>query len=360
MGWIDVGEVPIGDESPATVTAVASAMVTDGLLAAGYDWIKFDAGWAGAARVGGHLVPNASFTSGITAITNYLHPLGFKLALYTANGVTVCDETITGSYGNETTDANDLASWGVDGLKDDNCATAATCPYCNYLTMSYALLNNSSQRPMFFEVCQQVEDPRIVGISNSQRTVDDLSDDWNHIIYALQLNDEYASTSQPGSYNEPFFIFEGTTGGTATETENRTQFYMDCMQAAPLIFGLDPTSASAAAITVLENQDMISIDQDPLCNAAVTISTSDSGNAIVYSKILTGTNTRAIAFLNTDSSSQVMTANFGQAGLPNGYFEVRDCETHIDMGKYYNFYGPVIVASHATTVIKVTQPQWWQ
>jgi len=35
MGWIDVGEVPIGDESPATVTAVASAMVMDGLLAAG-------------------------------------------------------------------------------------------------------------------------------------------------------------------------------------------------------------------------------------------------------------------------------------------------------------------------------------
>ena len=51
-----------------------------------------------------------------------------------------------------------------------------------------------------------------------------------------------------------------------TEVEQRTQFSMWCVLAAPLIIGSDIRHLDAAALATLSNTDAIKINQDPLAS----------------------------------------------------------------------------------------------
>ncbi len=66
------------------------------------------------------------------------------------SGTTTCAGR-PGSLGHETKDANTYASWNVDYLKYDNCASDGTPPEKRYPVMRDAL--NASGRSIFFSMC---------------------------------------------------------------------------------------------------------------------------------------------------------------------------------------------------------------
>src|ERR1700749_4559346 len=121
MGWNDWNTFGC-NVNAQLVEQTADTIVSQGLQAAGYQYVNIDDCWMSSARnSGGHLVPDpAKFPGGITAVANYVHGKGLKLGIYESAGTATC-AGYPGSLNHEQTDANSFASWGVDYLKYDNC-----------------------------------------------------------------------------------------------------------------------------------------------------------------------------------------------------------------------------------------------
>jgi hypothetical protein len=101
---------------------VAAAMVSTGLVGAGYVHLNIDDGYLSLNRgADGNLVPNPSmFPSGMPALAGFLAQRGMELGIYTSH----CEKTclgFPGALGHEKQDAELYASWPVSLVKNDNC-----------------------------------------------------------------------------------------------------------------------------------------------------------------------------------------------------------------------------------------------
>eukprot|EP00472_Partenskyella_glossopodia_P007573 CAMPEP_0197539366 /NCGR_PEP_ID=MMETSP1318-20131121/62506_1 /TAXON_ID=552666 /ORGANISM="Partenskyella glossopodia, Strain RCC365" /LENGTH=219 /DNA_ID=CAMNT_0043098061 /DNA_START=48 /DNA_END=703 /DNA_ORIENTATION=- len=122
MGWSN-WESSGCNVSEALILANAQAMIDKGLQKAGYSIVGIDDCWAEKFRnKTGHLVANSTtFPSGIKALSDKIHALGFKFGIYSSAGAWTCQRTMPGSLGYEWIDAQTFAAWGVDYLKYDGC-----------------------------------------------------------------------------------------------------------------------------------------------------------------------------------------------------------------------------------------------
>lgn len=102
------------------IRATAQTMVSVGLLAAGYEYVNIDdTAFVDRDAVTGQLIPDpVRFPSGMKALADYVHSLGMKLGVYTAQGSKTCQDR-PGSYQHELLDAATLCAWGIDYLKID-------------------------------------------------------------------------------------------------------------------------------------------------------------------------------------------------------------------------------------------------
>jgi len=98
-------------------------MATNGLLAAGWNFIWIDDSWPSLTRDdGGNLVADpVRFPFGMPALVTYLHGLGFKVGIYSSFGGITCLGFPGSDQGHLPKDAQLFASWGIDGLKLDAC-----------------------------------------------------------------------------------------------------------------------------------------------------------------------------------------------------------------------------------------------
>ena len=100
------------------VLELADALVSTGLLAAGYEYLNLDAGvWLHERDAAGNLQADpAKFPSGLPALANAVRARGLRLGLYTDLGVGSCGPG-PGSGGHWPQDARYFASLGADYLK---------------------------------------------------------------------------------------------------------------------------------------------------------------------------------------------------------------------------------------------------
>jgi alpha-galactosidase len=370
MSYCDWGNnmdsIPINTVSSADVTQIADAMVTNGMLAAGYNYIMLDDGWENATRVDGHLVPDTTrFPDGLACI-QYCHSRGIKFGLYTSRTSGTCGGNL-GSYAFEVADGNYLASQGLDYFKEDgNCSGTSGDAGTGFQLMANTLLNNpSGNTNIWFDICASGLIPSgwgaVGGFANSWRTGDDSQPSWANFIATMGQAQACAYLSSPGRIMNADEFWAGEESNSQPEVEQATEFSMKCMLSSMLMAALDPRTASSMGLSIACNSELIAIDQDELQMGPQVISTSDSGACTVFSKTVNDpvhallgmlSQRKAVAFLNTDSTPQTMIANFGQCGLPNGWYSVRDCWIHQPLGKFYNYFS-CVVASHATTVITV-------
>ena len=353
MGWDDFSHPGPANTTETIVHGVAQTMIANGLLASGYTGIYLDAGWDSSARVNGHRVFDPPrFPSGGTALASYLHGNGFKLGLYTSTGTIDCIG-YTGAQGYEQQDINDMASWGIDYLSMDTCGSV-TNVYASYRAVHDAIINPTPFRNMFFAICNQAgpDVHFIPSLANMWRTGADGDNTWASFLYNIDRNGLFASYSKPGQINQPFFFFIG--GGSLTTTEEASAMSLYCEMASPLIFAGYPLSMGASSVSILNNTEAIAVDQDPLVSQGVTVSSSQGGLCQVFSKVMTGTNVRAVALFNRDSVSQPVTVTFTDCDLPsNQSYTVRDLWSHTNVGNYAISYSAT-VPSHGTKLLKLT------
>jgi alpha-galactosidase len=142
-------------------------------------------------------------------------------------------------------------------------------------------------------------------------------------------------------------------GHGLNDTEGQAHFSMWAIMAAPLIAGNDLRNMSAATKATLTNSEVIAVDQDPLGIQGRLVA-SQGANLQVWSKTLSGTNTRAVALLNRGTTTASITVQWSALGIPTGTAAVRDLWTHSDLGTFSGSYTASSVPNHAVAMLKVT------
>lgn len=369
MGWNSWNTFMKG-LSDTLLRQVADAMVTNGMRDAGYQYVNIDDGWALPDRLNDHLQPDpAKFPGGFKPVTDYLHSRGLKFGIYSDRGTLTCVSRSPGSYGHETTDAEDFAAWGVDYLKYDNCNPAFfSTQKKDYRRMYEALV--ATRRPIVFSICAWNFKNWMPEIGNLWRTTDDITDTWGTIVDIIDKNVKSAQYSGPGKWNDPDMLVVGcfnvldfqhnrALDGTSelvgnkglTDVESRSHFSMWAMMAAPLIASNDVRNMPKKIRDILINKEVIAVDQDPLGHQGIKV--WDSGTGLnVYSKVLRGNNIRAVALLNRSGTTAVITVNWEDIEIPAGKAAVRDLWDHTNRGIFSNHY-KATVPSHGMVMLKV-------
>jgi alpha-galactosidase len=344
MGWNPwyVWGCQIDDKK---IRQAADLLVSTGLAAHGYNYINLDDCWAGGRNAQGEIVPNRRFPD-MKGLADYVHSKGLRIGIYTSPGSKTCaGYPGTEDFNYETqksylvSDVRTYAKWGMDLVKYDWCmfpkdkaeiARNHSKMGVIYKRMSTALAR--SPRAMVHMMCQYGErnvwqwGARAGG--QSWRTDHDLSDDWRAILRAFGRV-AVSPFASPGHYNDLDMLMVGKGNWPGwkkfaipnapprptmlTSHEQLTHMTLWSLMASPLIYSGDLSQIDPWTLKVVTNDDMISINQDPLAKPVVQIRDAN-GTKILARRLADGST--AVALFNLNSVATDITVMYDKFGLP--------------------------------------------
>ncbi len=317
------------------VTSMANAMVSQGLVAAGYNTLWIDSGWWNGARdVSGNIAVSPTlWPHGMSWLTTYLHARGIRAGIYTDAGSSGCTVQGAGSYGHYQTDVNQFAAWGFDAIKVDFCGGAHMNldPRVAYRQFDAAIQNDSPRRPMLFNVCDGYLPNRFSPgnppygesawtayafdpAATSWRTNSDIGGpgfvSFAGVLSNLDWDSMHPYAAGPGHWNDPDYLVpdEGMT-----PTEAQAQFSMWSILAAPLMLSNNILTMPLATLQMVSDRAAIAIDQDRLGIQGWLV--ARSGNMDVWVRPLAG-GARAVALLNRGATPALASVTFAALGFP--------------------------------------------
>ena len=349
------------------IREMADAMVSSGMLEAGYDHVFIDDGWQGGRDNKNNIIADPiKFPSGIKALAEYVHSKGLKLGIYSDAAPLTC-AGYTASLHFEEQDAKTFASWNVDYLKYDYCGVPDDMEVAKtrYKIMADAL--RKSGRNISFGICEWGDrKPWLWGAQvggQLWRTTADIRDKWKSlqpvknarelhgtgagILDILDYSLDYDSYAGPGHWNDMDMLIvglygkkgpSGDLGGVGcTDTEYQSQMSLWSIMNSPLAATNDVRKMNAETKRILLNKEVIAINQDLLGKQAVCKIKNESWNVFVR-PLANGD--FAIAILNRTDADQNSKINFAELGL-NGNYEIRDLWQHKVIGKGKKWDGKV-------------------
>lgn len=359
------------DINEQLIRDVADVFVSEGYLAAGYEYIVIDDCWSLKERdADGNLVADPEkFPSGMKALADYIHNKGLKFGMYSCVGTHTC-AGYPGSFEHEFQDAALFAEWGVDYLKYDYCFKPRhVSGELLYKRMSLALKNCG--RDILFSACNWGEDNVYDWIRESgahmYRSTGDIRDNWES-VKELALS-QLGKQSYTGSFchNDMDMLIVGMYGGSnndfigtiggCNDIEYKTHFSLWSMMGSPLMIGCDVRKANQITKDILLNPDLLAINQDAEARGAYRIKPEPqwfhTDDVFMLVKVLTDGDL-AIGFFNLSDSQRELSLQFWDMGLPYaaGYaLSLYDCWEHKELGIFRERYAPV-VGPHDCLVVR--------
>jgi alpha-galactosidase len=197
----------------------------------------------------------------------------------------------------------------------------------------------------------------------SWRTADDLGGSFEGIGTALFRDgfDVYSRDSLhlyagPGGWNDPDYLLLGylsnwngkTVPTPLTPNEQYTQVSLWSIVAAPLIFSGDITRLDEFTLSLLTNDEVIEVDQDPLGKPGHRV--SKDGNMEVWERQMED-GSYAVGLFNRGENETNVTANWTDLGF-SGKQRVRDLWRQKDIGEFKdNFI--VMVPGHGVVMTRM-------
>lgn len=290
----------------------AARMMNEKLHAYGWTYVNIDDGWEAAERTKqGELLSNEKFPD-FKGLADYIHSLGLKFGIYSSPGPTTCGDYL-GSYQHEEIDARTWGRWGVDYLKYDHCGYHAVQKDSEektirepYIVMRDAL--DKVDRDIVY--CVGYGAPNVWNWAREAggelwRTTRDITDEWNVVTAIGCFQDVCAQATAPGNYNDPDMLVVGKLGkawrekvheSALTPDEQYSHISLWCILSAPLLIGCDMSDIDDFTLSLLTNNEVIAVNQDPLA-APVTKLLTDNGQ-IWYKKLYDGS--YAVGFFQID------------------------------------------------------------
>ncbi|WP_454759861.1 alpha-galactosidase [Caulobacter segnis] len=356
MGWNSWNKFACNIDE-ATVRRVADAMASNGMKDAGYQYVVIDDCWHGPRDANGFITYDAKrFAGGIKALADYVHSKGLKFGIYSDAGRQTCGGR-PGSQGHEYQDAKIYASWGVDYLKYDWCATGTRNAEEAYTLMADAL--RETGRDIVFSMCEWgTAKPWLwaSAVGNLWRTTGDITDKWDGkhdyslgVLRIVDLNEPLYPFAGPGHWNDPDMLEVGNGG--LTTTEYRSHFSLWALMAAPLIAGNDVANMDKDTRDILLNKEVIAVNQDRL--GAQGRRVRDDGDLEVWSKPLAD-GSRAVILFNRGEAAKPIAVDWTELGYPATLkAQVRDLWAGKDLGAMKGRF-VATAPSHGVVMVRIT------
>jgi alpha-galactosidase len=352
MGWNSWNKFA-GRVNDEDVREMADAMASNGMKAAGYQYINIDDTWQGSRDTQGNITPNKKFPD-MKALAGYVHSKGLKIGIYSSPGPNTC-AGYEGSFGHEEQDARTYAAWGFDYLKYDWCGDRNI--YTDedmravYQIMGDAL--RKAGRPIVYSLCQYGRDdvwkwgPEVGG--NLWRTTGDIRDTWDSTTKIGFSQGDLAPWAGPGHWNDPDMLEIGNGG--MNDDEYKTHMSLWSILAAPLLAGNDLRSMAPDTLEILTNSEVIAIDQDKEGKEGQRV--SKSGDQEVWAKPLSDGG-QAIGLFNRGSAPAQITVSWSAVSLSSAPTHLRDLWTHKDLPVATSEYSATVPA-HGVVMLRVSK-----
>ncbi|KAF2868968.1 alpha-galactosidase [Massariosphaeria phaeospora] len=342
MGWNNWNAFQC-DVDESLLLDTAQKMIDFGLRDLGYNHIVLDDCWSIDRNESGYLVSDPiKFPSGMKAIADRLHQLGFRFGMYSSAGIFTCAR-YPGSLGHEQKDADLWASWGVDYLKYDNCfnqgqSGTPKLSFDRYKVMSDAL--NSTGHPMVYSMCNWGNDDPYdwaYTIANSGRMSGDIYDSFNRpdarcpcteaigcswpgfhcsVMNILNKMAPIAPRTMSGYFNDMDMLEVGNGG--QSDSEYVVHFSMWAIHSSPMLIGTNVGTLSPANLAIYSNPAILAINQDPSAGGAsrkwryfVDPDETGEGEISLWTRGLKNGD-RIVALLNAANSTMMMNASMNE------------------------------------------------
>ena len=360
----------------------ADAMVSSGMLDHGYMYINIDDCWSGKPGSSdstllvdprdknGMINSNRRFPD-MKSLTDYIHSKGLKAGIYTSPGPFTCAGHVA-VYGHEEQDIARFVEWGYDFLKYDWCSydnigRKDTLPDLQKPYLLVSELLKKQKRDIVLNLCQYGMGSvwkwgKEVG-GQSWRTAGDLGGSFEGIGTALFRDgfDVYSRDSLhlyggPVGWNDPDYLLLGylsnwhgiTVPTPLTPDEQYTQVSLWSLVAAPFIFSGDITRMDDFTLSLLTNDEVIDVDQDPMGKPGYRV--SKVGDMEVWIRKLED-GSHAVGLFNRGKTETMVTASWADLGI-SGYQKVRDLWRQKDIGNLKDNF-MTRVPSHGVVMVRM-------
>ena len=347
----------------------ADAMVSTGLIDHGYMYVNIDDSWqvkpgsddpllGGPPRdAQGNINPNKRFPD-MKAMTAYIHNKGLKAGIYTTPAPVSCSKHI-GSAKHEAQDARQFAQWGFDFLKYD--------PAWRPSAAEMGAILQKLDRDIVFNVVPNDMDKapqygRQLGLQ-SWRTEQDLAGRWDAMVqdvFCLYGRNKLQQYSGPGGWNDPDYLSLGYLSGgqsaparltSLSPNEQYAYVSLWCLLTAPLILSGDITRLDDFTLSLLSNDEVLEVDQDPLGKAALRV--ARDGDLEVWAKDMDD-GRKIVGLFNLGESESPVTVKWSDLGI-TGKQIVRDLWRQKDLGTLdCQFAAPI--GRHGVVLMSVRRP----
>jgi alpha-galactosidase len=365
--------------SQEKVQSAADAMVASGLIDHGWTYVNVDDCWEIPAREpaanrrapDGHILTNKKFPD-MKAMADYIHAKGLRAGLYSSPGPSTCGG-YTSSWLYEKQDARQYAEWGFDYLKYDWCSYGEIVSKVKpdfesgrdididqapYTRMHKAL--SAQDRDIVFSLCQYgMGDVWKWGAQvggNCWRTTGDIEDNWGSMTSNGFRETGHEQYGGPGHWNDPDMLVVGSVGWgpnlhptRLTPNEQYTHISLWCLLSSPLLIGCDMTKMDEFTLSLLTNDEVIAVNQDPLGKQAGRVSKDDEGHEVWAKDLEDGS--KAVGLFNRGEFPATVTAKFDDLKL-TGSQTIRDLWRQKDVGTMSGEYD-VEVPRHGVVLVRV-------
>ena len=245
------------------IRETADALVSSGMLAAGYRFLNIDDCWEARSRgADGELVADSTrFPSGMKPLVDYIHSKGLEAGIYSSGGTATCQGR-PATLDHETQDAQTFAAWGFDYVKYDNCNARNRPEQVRFRTMIDAV--KATGRNTVFSICEWGEArPWLWGRrlgGQLWRTTEDIRDSWLSVMGILDQQVGLDAYAGPDGWNDPDMLEVGN--GKMTHGQYVAHFSLWSLLNAPLIAGNDVRAMDDSTRAILMNRNVIAVDQD--------------------------------------------------------------------------------------------------
>lgn len=381
MGW-NSWNIYASKVTQELVLANAKAMASSGLIDHGWSYMNIDDVWQGKRGGDFHaILPDSSTFPNMQALCDAVHGMGLKIGIYSTPWVESYGHHIGGSAQNpegsfERTkeniprnkkqfpyaigpyifwdkDVKQWAKWGFDYLKYD--WNPIELPETKAM---YDLLRNSG-RDIVFSLSNSTPFASIAELSkiaNCWRTGGDIRDNWKSLKSRLLTQDKWAPYARPGHWNDPDMMIVGWVGWGKgprpthlTPDEQYSHMSAWCLMSVPLLLGCDLTKLDDFTLSLLTNDEVLAVNQDPLGKQATVVSRQDSCG--VLAKDMADGSKAAGLFNITDGITRRLVVKWSDLGIKGKYI-VRDLWRQKDIGTFEDEYAAE-VRPHGVVMISL-------
>ena len=376
------------------VLSSAKAMVEKGLINHGWSYINIDDGWQGI-RGGKHnaIMPNKKFPD-MKGLSDQIHAMGLHMGIYSGPWVGTyqgrvgsyadypdgtydfiksgrVDDTYLynkvdsvtkkvarkdlyhhGKYSFVKNDVAQWTEWNVDYLKYDWNPN----DYYHVKEMHDAL--KAQKRDIIYSLSNNAPYADAVVFeqySELWRTTGDIRDTWKSVESLGFSQAKWAPFVGPGHFADPDMLVLGLVGWgpklhytQLTVDEQYTHMSLWSLLSSPLLIGCDMAQLDDFTLSLLTNDEVIEVNQDPMGKMAMPV--FEANQMVVYQKALED-GSIAVGIFNRSDKAQDFKLTWKMLGV-RGKQTVRDLWRQQDLGTFEKDFSTK-VNSHGACLIKL-------